>query len=104
MTIIDSKGYAINLWNRYFRQFRSHLRNRELTQDLRQTIEMIALAVPPGTPLKLASKNIQREFREFVKSLGLRKVKNRWVVREVMFSAEWWKVLEEKGVRPKGLR
>jgi hypothetical protein len=102
--LIDSKGFTINIWNRYFRQFRDHLKNHSLTHDLNQTIEMIALAVPPGTPLKGASKQVQREFRAFIKSLGLRKVKNRWVVREIMFPKEWWKIMEEKGVRPKGMR
>jgi hypothetical protein len=97
---IDTKGLAISVWNRFFKQFNSHIGCSGLLPDLNQTIELIALSTVGQDKIE-CNRFTQKEFREFLKAIGLRKRDGKWVRREFLLNQETWEMFNKTGVFPK---
>jgi hypothetical protein len=100
--VTDPRAFAVSLWNRWFRSFNKHIQRCGYGPDLNQTIEEISLACK-GLNRTEFSKVGQKEFREFMKSIGFRKREGYWVLREFQFNQEAWDKFYKTGLfNPKG--
>lgn len=77
----DAKGFVFNLWNRYYKQTKHLIMNRELVADWRQTMFLISLELEKSkiTDQTKASSFVQKLFRSlFFNAYGFKRRDNTW--------------------------
>jgi hypothetical protein len=69
---------------------------------LKQEFERIALESEGLEDLEEVGRLQARLLREFLRSLGFRKFKDRWVMAEILHNEGWWQGLAKKNGTPEG--
>ena len=80
------KALAVFIWNKYFRKFYWFVKEKNIEEDLQQTMELAALSVNGSKDLSKVILCISRVYNQFLKDNGLSRItengKQKFVNRE----------------------
>jgi hypothetical protein len=94
--IKDPRGFTLQIWWRYFKQFWPYIEENCFDHDLYQEFELIGLEIT-GMEVREGGRLAQKEFRGFLKEIGFSKHHGKWVRREHNKNELWWDVYHKTG-------